>query len=224
MKKENFKHLYDDSYFEDRNLVDKKRINSFQQEVFFINKYIKNGCICDVGCSTGEFLREIKWPGERFGMEINDNAKKLAKDCGVRFDKDILNQELFFDIVVFRGVIQHLPNPFFYIQNAYKSLKPGGFIVFLATPNMNSIYYKLFNDLPMLENKLNFYIPSDKTLKNILMNFNFKVIETEKPYNKSPYANLLSDHYKFIKKVLFKTEDTFAFWGNSMNIIAQKPL
>ena len=155
-------------------------------------------------------------------MELNENAINIAKTRGIKFDKDILNQIAFFDVIIFRGTIQHLPNPFFYIQNAYKSLKPGGFIVFLATPNMNSIYYKFFSNLPMLDDKLNFFIPSDKTLSNILINFDFIISEIEKPYIKSPYANFLSDHYRFLKKMLFKTDDDFPFWGNSMNMIAQK--
>jgi len=222
MKNLNFKHLYDDSYFQDRNLKDEKRIKSFEQEKELLYKYINDGLICDVGCGTGEFLSKINWPGKRYGMELNENAINIAKTRGIKFDKDILNQIAFFDVIIFRGTIQHLPNPFFYIQNAYKSLKPGGFIVFLATPNMNSIYYKFFSNLPMLDDKLNFFIPSDKTLSNILINFDFIISEIEKPYIKSPYANFLSDHYRFLKKMLFKTDDDFPFWGNSMNMIAQK--
>ena len=144
LRNNNFRDLYDDSYFKDRNFVDKKRIESFNQERDFLFKYTKEGVICDVGCGTGEFLSSINWPGKRYGMEVNKNAIKAAKVNGVDFSKDILNQDIFFDVVVFRGTIQHLPNPFSYIQKAYESLKPGGLIVFLATPNMNSIFYKFF--------------------------------------------------------------------------------
>lgn len=224
MNKLTFKHLYDDTYFEQRNFDDKKRLESFHQENVFINQYIKSGCICDVGCSTGEFLTEVNWEGTKYGMEINDKAKELAMKNGINFDKNILNQESFFDIVVFRGTIQHLPNPFYYIQNAFNSLKPGGYIVFLSTPNTSSIYYKVFNDLPMLDDSLNFFVPSSKVLCNVLKNLNFKIIDIDKPYIKSPYANLLLDHLKFVKKLFFRTNDKFAFWGNSMNLIAQKPI
>ena len=117
-----------------------------------------------------------------------------------------------------------MPNPFYYIQNAFNSLKPGGYIVFLSTPNTSSIYYKVFNDLPMLDDSLNFFVPSSKVLCNVLKNLNFKIIDIDKPYIKSPYANLLLDHLKFVKKLFFRTNDKFAFWGNSMNLIAQKPI
>jgi SAM-dependent methyltransferase len=224
LRSDNYKHLYNDSYFQNRNFIDKKRLKSFDQEKEFIYKYVKEGLVCDIGCSTGEFLSHIEWNGDKYGMEINENAKKMAKNIGISFEKDILNQVNFFDIVIFRGTIQHLPNPFSYIQNAYKALKPGGYIVFLATPNMNSIYYKCFNDLPMLSKKLNFFIPSDIVLSNVLANIGFFSIQIERPYLSSPYASYFFDHIKFFKKLIFRTSDKFAFWGSSINIIARKTL
>jgi SAM-dependent methyltransferase len=155
-------------------------------------------------------------------MEINESAKKMANNIGISFEKDILNQANFFDVVIFRGTIQHLPNPFSYIQNAYNSLKIGGYIIFLATPNSNSLFYKYFNDLPALQSEYNFYIPSDITLSNILVNNKFKVLEVEKPYINSPYSQPILDHLKFFKRLVFRGKDDFAFWGNMMNVIAKK--
>ena len=214
--------LYDDLYFAERNFQDAKRLESFDQEKNFIYQYIKHGTVCDVGCSTGEFLSYIDWQGERYGMEVNERAISASQDNGILFEKNILNQKDFFDIVIFRGTIQHLPNPFLYIESSYRALKKGGFIVFLATPNTGSIYYKLFNTLPMLDDKRNFYIPSEKTLSNSLVNFGFKVIEVSKPYLDSPYSNIIRDHVAFMEKFFFRTNKKFAFWGNSMNLIAQK--
>jgi len=222
LRSDKYKYLYKDAYFQNRNLNDKNRLKSFDQEKKFIYKYIKQGLVCDVGCSTGEFLDYVDWNGDKYGMEISKSAKKIAKTSGISFKKDILNQTNFFDIVIFRGTIQHLANPFSYIQHAYNSLKPGGYIVFLATPNSNSLFYKIFNNLPVLKSEYNFYIPSDITLSNILVNNGFEVLEVEKPYLKSPYANYFSDHLKFIKKLIFRTNDAFAFWNSSMNVIAQK--
>jgi SAM-dependent methyltransferase len=216
------KELYDDSYFEERNCQDKKRLKSFKQEKIFIKKYITQGKICDIGCSTGEFLSYINWDGDKYGMEVNENAIKIAKENGISFEKNILNEENYFDVIIFRGTIQHVPNPFYYIEKAYESLREGGLIVFLATPNMNSLYYKCFNTLPMLDDPRNFYIPSDKTLSNSLVNFGFDILEIDKPYLNSPYSSITSDHFKFIKKFIFRTNDKFAFWNNSMNLIARK--
>ena len=58
------KKLYSDAYFNNRFLNDSTRIKSFQKEKFFIQKFTGlNKNVCDVGCSTGEFLKSIKWSG-----------------------------------------------------------------------------------------------------------------------------------------------------------------
>jgi len=215
--------LYDSEYFVNRHFNDTKRLLSFTQESNFISKYIENtGKICDVGCATGEFLVHIQWRGDMYGMEVNSEAINTAKGHGINFDKNILNQKDYFDIVIFRGTIQHLPNPILYIEKAYHSLKKGGVIVFTATPNANSIYYKLFNTLPMIHDRYNYYIPSDITLINILRNFEFELLDIEKPYLKSPYKSFIQDHCRFLIKLFFRTQHSFAFWGSTMNIIAKK--
>jgi len=226
---------YTDQYFENRLQNDEIRISCFKQEKYFIQKQLAtisglpltddielNGIVCDVGCSTGEFLQAVNWSGQKFGMEINANAKLIAQKSGINFEKNILNQTGFFDVVIFRGTIQHLPEPFHYISQAWKALKDGGVIIFLATPNANSIVYKIFNTLPALCPELNFYIPSDISLTNILKNFDFKLLKIDYPYMNSPYANFVPDHINFVKSVILRREPKFPFWKNMMNLIAQK--
>ena len=53
---ENFRSLYGDDYFQDRNFTDPRRMKSFLLEKTFIQQFIETGAICDVGCGTGEFL------------------------------------------------------------------------------------------------------------------------------------------------------------------------
>jgi SAM-dependent methyltransferase len=107
--------LYSDSYFKKRFFNDALRIKSFQEEKYFIKKFtLTNKKVCDVGCSTGEFLKSIKWTGSKYGLEINKKAIFEAKKNGIKFDKNILNTSNFFDVVIFRGTIQHLEDPFKY--------------------------------------------------------------------------------------------------------------
>ena len=46
-----------------------------------------NGKVCDVGCSTGEFLETINWKGPRFGIEISDYARDIAKNTRLILQK-----------------------------------------------------------------------------------------------------------------------------------------
>ena len=52
----------------------------FDQESEILKKYTNfKGKILDVGCGTGEFLEHLNWKGKRYGMEINNLAKKKGK-------------------------------------------------------------------------------------------------------------------------------------------------
>jgi SAM-dependent methyltransferase len=221
MKK--FDNLYDARYFKDRQLNDKRRLLSFEQEKKILEKYTSlTGSVCDIGCSTGEFLSSIGWEGPKYGMEVNSEAIALAEKIGISFEKNILTEKGFFDVIIFRGTIQHIPDPFGYISKCYEALKVGGFIAFLATPNANSLVYKAFNTLPALDPKYNFYIPSDINLSCILKNYDFKLVDITRPYLNSPYSNPVLDHLKFIRSLVFGKKPDFAFWGSMMNIIATK--
>jgi len=215
--------LYADAYFADRNRSDEKRLASFVLEKAFLQRHVNlRGVVCDVGCSTGEFLTTIEWLGDKYGLEVNAKAARMAQDSGIRFDKSILTETAFFDVVIFRGTIQHLFQPFWYIAKAFDALQPGGFIVFLATPNANSVVYKLFNTLPALEPERNFYVPSDVTLTDVLRVTGFDVVEIEYPYLSSPYARPVRDHLAFLTSLVLRRRPRHAFWRSMMNVIARR--
>lgn len=215
-------------YFKTREGNDPLRQKCFENERTYLLKYLGNnafneGNLLDVGCSTGEFISAIKWNIKNaYGMEVSDYARSHAEKKGIKFSKDLFNANNFFDLIVFRGTIQYIPNPFDYISNCFSALKTGGHIVFLATPNTNSMYFRYFKTLPFLEEHLNYLIPCDTTLSMNLKNVGFNIVNITYPYLKSPYSKPFSDHYKFIKKIIFRTKDKFAFWKSSMNLLAKK--
>ena len=61
----------------------------------------------------------IDWQDERFGMEISQYARAIAVEAGVRFDRDIFSESDFFDLVIIRGTIQHLDEPFLFLKHAF---------------------------------------------------------------------------------------------------------
>lgn len=215
--------LYGEAYFEGRLLNDDTRLTQFRSEATLLRKYVPDGRILDVGCSTGEFLRAIGWQGPMFGMEISPFARAYAEAHGVRFDRDLFNVSSYFDCVVFRGTIQHVDEPFRFMKYAHRALRPGGFLFFLATPNLNSPVYRWKKTLPFLDRARNFYIPDDVNLPNALVNYGFLVREIRFPYRETPYCRLWRDHLRFVRNLFSKRYYPHAFWRSSMEIVAQKP-
>ena len=158
-------------------------------------------------------------------METNEYAKKIAMKT-INFEKNIYTEKGFFDLVLFRGTIQHVDDPFNMIRESHKALKEDGYIVFLATPNIESILYKLKNTLPVFHNyeDIIYYRPSFHGLINLLKNFEFEVIDVSFPYINTPYRNFFYDHLNFFRNILSKKFDPHPFWGSMMNIIAKKKI
>jgi len=218
--------LYGDEYF-------KVYIRDHKREVWYrmeYNRIVKlkpdGGKIFDVGCGLGLFLDlfdSAKW--EKYGVDISDVAVAQARTRGIRvkdYESGYDYPDESFDVIVFRGTIQHLDTPFAVIKKCTALLKSGGIMVFLSTPNSNSICYKLFGTLPFLKPEHNFLIPSDTMLRNSLKNFGLNIVETRFPYLETPYARPLRDHLYFLLRC-FGIPATFAFWRNIMEIYGIKP-
>ena len=88
------KKKYKKKYFSNRNSNDLQRLLQFQTDYKFIRKFINSGNVCDVGCGTGEFLRNIKFGGDYYGIEINEGAKRKASDI-INFKKIYLQKKIF---------------------------------------------------------------------------------------------------------------------------------
>ena len=64
-----------------------------------------------------EFLTEIGWEGQKYGLEISNNAAQIAKATGIEIVKSY-NVENSLDTIFYRGTIQHLDSPFRSIERA----------------------------------------------------------------------------------------------------------
>lgn len=216
--------LYERERFEDEEGA-RKREAVYLQEFARLEEYFdmdKGGNVLDIGCGTGDFLALFGTKWKKYGIEISDFTRKIAEEKGIITDFKL--EDGFFDLIIFRGTIQHIPDPVCRIGECYYWLKEGGGLVFLATPNTNSIYYRLFNTLPMLVERYNFLLPSDKMLKQILNNFGFEIKGFEYPYRNTPYARPVRDLLPFFLKLLRIRKDIkFPFYRNMMECYAQKP-
>jgi hypothetical protein len=124
---------------------------------------------------------------------------------------------------VFRGSLQLIPTPFSVIETCIRLLAPGGYLIFLSTPNSNSLYYRRFKTLPFLTPHLNFLIPSDIMIKDALQNFGLEVVKIHYPYLEGPYARPLRDHFLYFLS-FFGIRSKFPFWRSAMEIFARKPI
>ena len=217
--------LYGPEYFasyQPNTAEHRKRVAMYQQEYDRIRRYLQSGTVLDVGCGVGDFLSMFDpqaW--SRYGTDISAYALELASQKGILTTLPEKCQE-FFDLVVFRGTLQHLDEPISTIKRARDWLRPGGYMVFLATPNTGGICYRLFQELPMLDPKYNFMLVSDRILHQILTNLGLEVLRYEYPYRGTPYARPARDCLQFALRCLgFRRR--FAFWGNSMECYARKP-
>ena len=220
-----FENLFPDTYFDDRFFNQSERKKSIELEAEWLRAFGINftGSVCDVGCSTGEFLEYTKWSGSNYGMEVNPDAMQAAPKEGIKFNKNILNSTSYFDVVIMRGVIQHLDQPYKYIEQAQNSLKTGGYLVFLQTPNIGCIYYRLFQNLPALETQNTYFLPDHEQLVRICERSGFGLVGAQKPYWKSPYASPLKDFSKFFFRLFFRSRSLQGpFPGNMMNLIFKK--
>ena len=203
---------------------DFKREQMYNQEIKRIQNFIDKGRILDVGCGIGKFLflfDKNKW--DRYGVEVSDYAIKESRKLGIKIKNN--NQydyeENFFDVIVFRGSLQLIPNPFQIIIKCTRLLKKGGLMVFLSTPNSNSAYYRRFGTLPMLTPNHNYLIPSDIMIKNALQNFGLKIVKIHYPYLKGPYSKPIKDIlYYFLSYLGIKKK--FPFYKSMMELYAIK--
>ena len=113
------------------------RINKIVQLVGGGNK------VLDVGCYYGFLGELLKENGnEVYGVDIAKEALQKTKTKGIKtkyadLEKKIPFKRGFFDVVVAAEVIEHLKDTDLFLEEIYRVLKPGGFLV-ITTSNLVS--------------------------------------------------------------------------------------
>ncbi len=211
--------MYKSNYFDDEKLKQQREV-MYAQELDRLAGHVdlqSGGRILDVGCGPGKFLEKFGSQWEKYGIEVSPWARKQAEDKGVTTNFDL--QDSFFDLIIFRGTWQHLPDPITKVGECYYWLKAGGKIVFLATPNVNSFYYRVF---PRPYTPVNFLVPTDAMLRQVLINFGFKIRAFEYPYLGTPYAKPLKNLFQFGLKLVGLRKAEVPFFGKVMECYAEK--
>jgi ubiquinone/menaquinone biosynthesis C-methylase UbiE len=218
--------LYDRNYFDGYYLHDPKREQAYKDEharvvkYFLTTHYKPQGELLDIGCGIGGFTMQFDDRWTRHGIEPSTYAAGRAEDRGIILvDFKNLRDECM-DLIIFRGTLQHIDYPMHAIAEAVRALKRDGLLVILATPDTDSIVYKIWGRLPALDAPKNWVLFGHRMLNNILIRHGMKATFTY-PYLQTPYAKPIKDISKFIASMLFGWRP-FAFWGSMMEVYAHK--
>jgi SAM-dependent methyltransferase len=103
---------------------------------------IRNGTILDIGSGTGYFAATMKEAGWQVkGIEVSEKAREFSKS---KFGLEIISpgqissmQSAGFDCITLWHVLEHFHDPFKYISEIGRMMKPGSFCL-VALPNSNS--------------------------------------------------------------------------------------
>lgn len=106
----------------------------------------KEAAILDLGCGNGDntlkFIEKIKSNKKPVGIELTglkvQDAIRKGIDCRQgSLEKQLPFEEKTFDIIISNFLLDHLLNIDLFISEAYRVLKPGGYMV-ISTDNLSS--------------------------------------------------------------------------------------
>jgi len=141
----NYKNMVDVLYLEEE-AGRRKAAAYIIQELL---RFKKTGRLLDVGCATGFLLQEALKAGfQVYGIEISEWAVKYAQDT-LKLDNIFCGElgqaefpDSYFDVIILKDVIEHLPDPKNTLVKLRRLLKPDGLLC-VNTPDIDSLTSKL---------------------------------------------------------------------------------
>ncbi|HRH40439.1 MAG TPA: class I SAM-dependent methyltransferase [Pyrinomonadaceae bacterium] len=140
---EEVKELYDHYYdFANFKLHPAAEI-SLQKIVESFAAFKQTGNLVDIGFGEGGLLSIAEKNGWKcFGTELSPQSLKYGTERGWTVSNDAFSDKRFpqngFDVVTMVELIEHVPNPDFFLETASKLLRPNG-LLFMTTPNTQSL-------------------------------------------------------------------------------------
>lgn len=199
--KEKLKIEYNETYYKKNYTIasdDKyKRKIQYLLDKKLITKYFKDSSqkkILDYGFGNEIFIRLFK--GKKYGFEFIQKEKYKK---GFTFLKNNEIKKKKFDLIIMRGVVEHLPNFKEILNILTKSVKKNGFFFITATPNSSSLSFKLNNKKFNQNGPLHLVHFNHINLSKYFLKKNFFNLETTFQYYETPYQDYKKD-FKNLKK------------------------
>ena len=166
------------------NLISEITVQRYKSLLIQLEPYRSTNNILDVGAGDGHFIYEAKQCGwNAYATEFDDKSVALCNQKGVITHQGKLDPsnygDIKFDIIISSEVIEHINNEVEEVQNFFKLLRPGG-IVYVTTPNFNSVSKKLLGSkwsVFSYPEHLAYYTPH--TLKKLFRNSGFKTLSVK---------------------------------------------
>lgn len=215
-------HLHDSKAVEQRNKM-------YEIDFQLISEHVTKGKVLDVGCGNGSFLKlfEINGydaSGVEFGKEAADTAGNEHKIYYGEFPNLEFKDK--YDLIIFRGVLQYVPDPKAYLEKAIGILADNGHIFITAQPNMESLCFNLFKEnFTQSVTGVDFIGYTEKLFNEYFKTKGLKKITDKYLYEETPYANVEEDILRVAKAIEYKRKNqeiTFkapAFYGNMMSLV-----
>jgi len=178
------------------------RNHTLKKKVALVSSYVSRGTLLDYGCGTGMFLGACKNAGwETFGMEPDDDARKIASGLGLNLfsDKGRINTYITdrkFSAITLWHVLEHITDMKETLAFFKDRLEKDGVLI-IAVPNHVSYdaqYYK--------ENWAAYDVPRHlhhfelTSMKSLLERNGFVLKETLPMKFDSFYVSMLSEKYR----------------------------
>ena len=223
---------YFDGREQDVETTEKRKL-MYQLEVDFILKHLKHhNTILDVGCGGGLFLDKFPPSLTKLATDYDSIAAKEAENKGIKcYVGDLLDIEIKeapLDVVMFRGVIEHVVDPKKTLEKVSHLLAPKGLLYITSIPDLNSVCAELYRGQWNLVVPDHLYYMNEPLLTGLLIDMNLTLLDKYHFYEETPYANPLSDYQQICRDLRKlrngeKIKDTSpAYWGNMMSLVYQK--
>lgn len=109
-----------------------------------VTHYCRRGRLLEVGCGLGHLLGMFDGAFETYGVDISEYAVRMTRENAPRARVLVADLEglsmfpdAYFDVLIAKHVVEHLPDPPGAFQQFARILKPGGLFLF-GTPNTES--------------------------------------------------------------------------------------
>lgn len=153
----------------------KKVAKAESYQLDMVREFVKSGRLLEVGPGFGVFSHQAKQAGfEVDAIEMEARCcEYLSQVVGVNVFKSdsphkVIKAMPRYDVIASWHVIEHLPNPWAFLESAAKNLVPGG-ILLMATPNPGAFQFRILRSLwPHVDAPRHLYlIPASLLIKRL---------------------------------------------------------